>query len=103
MAIPTRPSIGTQVALVALTLLGLVGGWLILLGGVFHHMDSRFSKETSFVSGYAAYMMSAIFFLMAAIGVAALVQLRYGKAAPYFLGCGLVIGPPIVFILGRVG
>ncbi len=95
------PSNGAQLAVVVLALLGLIGGWLIVLEGGFHHMNSRYSLESSFVPGAPAAVVAALFFLFAAIGTAALIQLRRGSVLAYLIGCGAVLGTPVLFLLLR--
>ena len=38
-----------RIAVAVLVVLGLIGGWLILLGGGFQHQLTRYSSETVFV------------------------------------------------------
>lgn len=93
------PSLASQCATAALALLGLVGGWLIVLTGGFHHAPNRYRPDTIFVDGAPALMMAAIFFAMAAIGMAALLRARQCRARWYALACGAVLVPPLLYVL----
>jgi hypothetical protein len=76
---PSAPSKAVSIAIGALSACGYAGGWLILLLGGSHHALHRYSKETTFVAGVPATVMAAVFFAMAAIGIAALFQARRAK------------------------
>jgi hypothetical protein len=86
------------IALCALTILGLVGGWYVLLNGGFIQA-SRYSREFIHVDGRMALVMAIIEFIMAAIGVAAIVQAQGCAKYWYVIGCGAVLVPPILFVL----
>ena len=90
---------GALVAVAALCLLGLIGGWLILLSGGFHHMTTRYSKESVFVDGAPALLMATISFMMSVIAVAAFLQAINSSRFWYYLLCGMVIIPPLLFSL----
>lgn len=91
------PSGAALVAVAALAVLGLIGGWLILLSDGFHHAPHRYTNQTIFVSGPPATVMAAILFALSAVAVAALVQ-AFGSARTwYVLGCGCVLIPPLLF------
>lgn len=85
-----------RIAIAALAVLGLVGGWMVVLGGGFHHGQMH-SRETTFVDGPAAFLMAAIQFLMAAIAVAALLRAAGVRRPWVLLACGAVLLPPLVF------
>jgi hypothetical protein len=95
----TKASLAVTASIAALTLLGLIGGWLILLGDGFHHQLTRFSPEAVFVSGAPALVMAAICFLLAATGVASLVQNGQGSRVWYASGLAAVLLPPLLFAL----
>ena len=99
MKSPSTLSKGTLVAVAALCAFGLLGGWLILLSGGFHHMPSRFSRETTFVGGAPALFMAAIFFTLAFIALAALLQAINSSRYWYFLLGGILMVPPLLFCL----
>ena len=92
-------STGALIAIAALCILGLLGGWLILLYGGFHHQLSRFSKETTFVVGVPALFMAAISFTLSVVALAALLQAMNSSRSWYFLLCGGVVVPPLVFYM----
>lgn len=84
--------------MLALTGLGLIGGWLILLGGGFHHQLHRYTREATFVDGGPALLMASLDFLMTALGVAALLQARRASRRSLLLGAGLVLVPPVLYV-----
>lgn len=90
MPTPSPRALPARVAIAALALLGLIGGCYFLLAGGFHH-GTRFSRETTFVSGPAACLMAAIFFVMGATAVAALLQAGRAWSLWYWLFYGLVM------------
>ena len=94
---PLTPS--ARIAITALTLLGLIGGWMILLTGGFTHTNGRNPHNLTVVDGPMALAVAALDFTMTAIGVAALVQALGGGQRGYLLGCGLVLVPPVIFVL----
>ena len=104
---PTPPEPASQpplsraarIAIAALGLCGLVGGWIVVLGGGFHHAPHRYSRETTFVDGPSAVLMAAIQFTLAAVCVAALLQQRGARWPAQVLGCGAVLVPPLVVAL----
>ena len=89
-------SLPARIAIAALALLGLIGGWYILLAGGFHH-GAQYSTETTFVSGPAAWLMAALFFAMGTIALAALLQAVRARMLWYFLACGAALGPPLFY------
>ena len=88
-----------RVAVGALCALGLLGGWLILLSGGFHHMSSRYSRDTTFVGGMPAIFMAAVFFTLSAVALAALLQAFNCSRPGWFFLCGIVLVPPLLFCL----
>lgn len=85
------------IAIVALAACGYVGGWLVLLVGGFHHASSRYSAQTSFVSGAPAMAVAAVFFALAAVGVIALFKMRGMAWKWQFIGSCAVLLPPLCF------
>ncbi|HQQ62975.1 MAG TPA: hypothetical protein PLF22_05310 [Pseudomonadales bacterium] len=96
---PPNPSSAALVSLYAFTLLGMIGGWYILLSGGFYHQNGRHSHDYTYVDGPMALVMVAIEFLMTATGAAAIVQ--YGRYAKYWymVSCSAVLVPPVLYIL----
>lgn len=94
---PSAPSRAVAIAIGALSACGYVGGWLILLLAGFHHALHRYAKETAFVTGVPAEAMAAVFFALAAIGIAALFQARSVKLQAQFVACVAVLFPPPYF------
>ena len=88
-----------QLAVAALCLLGIIGGWLILVVGGFTHAPHRYSKEATFVDGPAAAVMAIIFFALAVIGVVVLLRARKCRARWYVLTLGIVLVPPLLFVI----
>jgi hypothetical protein len=86
-------------AIAALALLGLLGGWLILLSGGFHHQLHRYTKETVFVTGLPALLMAAMMFGLSVLGMLALVRTRGASLFWQVSACGAVLLPPAIFIV----
>lgn len=83
----------------ALGFLGLLGGWLTLLSGGFHHQVHRHTSETTFVTGLPALLMAALMFGLAALGALVLVRARNASFFCQVLVCGAVLVPPGLFIV----
>ena len=95
-----RLSTPATISLVVLILLGLVGGWMVLLSGGFYSKPGKISPQPgTFVSGPMALVMVTIEFVMSALGVAALLQAWRRPIAWRWVGCGLVLVPPLAFVL----
>ena len=94
---PSAPSKAVSIAIGALSTWGYVAGWLILLLGGFHHASHRYSKEITFVDGLLATVMAAVFFSMAAIGIAANFHPRRVKLPWHFFARVSVVLPPLYF------
>lgn len=105
MPVPKPPPVplskAARIAIAALGLCGLVGGWIVVWGGGFHHAPHRYSRDTTFVDGPAAVLMAALQFTLAAISVATLLQQRDARWPAYMLGCGAVLAPPLMVVLLR--
>ena len=86
-------------AIAALALLGMLGGWLILLSGGFHHQIHRYTKETVLVTGAPALLMAAIMFGLSVLGVLALVRARGASLFWQISACGAVLLPPALFVV----
>jgi hypothetical protein len=99
------PQVSTAalISLCALTLLGLMGGWYILLSGGFYHQYGKYHPDYTFVGDPLALIMVAIEFLMTAIGVATIAQIKNLSKAWYFFGCGTILIPPLVFVFIQMG
>lgn len=97
---PSPPLSRAAAASVAvLGALGYLGGWLILLSGGFHHAHDRYTRQTTFVSGAPALFMAALSFTLAAIGMAALLQLRKSTLPGHLAGCCAVLLPPLLYLM----
>ncbi|HPW48269.1 MAG TPA: hypothetical protein PLJ97_02910 [Candidatus Saccharibacteria bacterium] len=98
---PSNLSKAGIASIAALVLLGVIGGWYILVSGGFYHQHGRFSNEYTYVGGSIALVMVVIEFVMAGIGAAAIVQ--YSGVAKYWyaVACGSVLVPPLLFVLVR--
>ena len=96
----TKPplSLPARIAIAALALLGLIGGWMIVITGGFHH-GYRYSKETIFINGGLALVMAAIMFLMATVAFASLLQAERVKAGWYFVLGMATLGLPVLFLV----
>jgi hypothetical protein len=99
MSEPSPLSTSGVIAVAALAACGYIGGWLILLVGGFHHAPNRYTAQTTFVSGASALAMAAIFFALAAVGVAKLLNARRTPLQWQLIACGAVILPPLFFAL----
>lgn len=88
-------SLGAKVSVLALTVLGLVGGWMIVLAGGFSTETYRRSGVYTFVNGESAALMATIEFMMAAIGVAAMLKSSGFSRTTVWLGVASVLVPPM--------
>ena len=96
MIAPSPLTAGARLAVGALAVLGLAGGWLILLGGGFHH-GQRYSRETTFVDGAPAMLMAALCFALAATAVAAFVRSLTPRAGWLLAALAMVLLPPLLW------
>lgn len=97
---PVTPlSRAAQLAIAALGLCGLAGGWLIVAGRGFHHAPHRYTRATTFVDGAPAALMAAIMFVLAALCAAALLQhWRAARWAQVLCGAAVLLPPLAVFL-----
>lgn len=95
----TTLSLGGKVSVLALTILALAGGWMIVLSGGFSTETYRRSGVYTFVDGEGAVVMAIIEFLMAAIGVAALLKSSGFSRTTVWLGAASVLVPPMAIAL----
>lgn len=96
-----RPlSLPALFSVAALVLLGMAGGWLILLFGGFHHRLHRYTGDTVFVTGAPALLMAALMFSLAVLGALVLVRARGAGLFAQVLACSAVLLPPALFFLG---
>ena len=97
----TRPGIRSPWARLAFALLALMwatAGWLIVLDGGFTHSVKR-STVTVRVDGAAGLLMAGIFFALAAIALAIVLQsLRAGRWLQLACLASLLV-PPVVWLL----
>lgn len=98
-ATPARPSLGGRLSVYALTLLGLIGGWLILLMGGFHSQVGRWPLRTVWVDGPMAWVMMGIAFSMTAIGVAAILQMHQAPVRWQWAGALITLALPLLWVL----
>lgn len=91
-----------MLAICAFGALSLLGGWLVVWGGGFHHAPSRTSPNTDFIAGVPALLMALLQFLAAALAFTWLLRLRLAQAVAVALAFGLVFVPPLVYVL-RLG
>jgi hypothetical protein len=98
MDVPPPVSPAARLAMATLAVLGLLGGWYILLFGGFEH-GNKYTREAVHVSGLPAYLMAAIFFLMATISIAALLQASRASARWYAILCGPALLSPVLYLL----
>jgi hypothetical protein len=86
-------------AITALALLGMLGAWLILLSGGFHHRLHRYATETVLVTGAPALLMAAVLFGLAVLGMLALVRACGASLFWQVFACGVVLLPPAIFMV----
>lgn len=97
-----RPGSGAIVALYTLTLAGLIGGWIVVLGAGFHTQLGKHGGPAVFIDGAAAAVMATLQLLLAAIGASAIVQVHVaaGKRLRWHVICSLlVLAPPLLVAL----
>lgn len=78
------------VAVLALGLLSLIGGWVIVLGSGFHSRINRYPASYVFVDGPGAFLMATLQFCVAAIALVWLLQSRMGIVRASILSCCLI-------------
>lgn len=88
-------SLGGKVSVLALAVFALAGGWMIVLSGGFSTETYRRSGVYTFVNGESAALMATIEFMMAAIGVAALLKSSGFSRTTVWLGVASVLVPPM--------
>ena len=93
-----QPSLGAVLAVGAFALLSLAGGWLIVLGGGFHHAPGRRASGTVFVDGAPALAMALLQFLAAALALAWLLRPRLGRWPAALVAAALTIAPPLLLM-----
>lgn len=86
-------------AVAVLCLLGIAGGWLILLAGGFSHAPYRYSTDFTFVGGPGAAVMAVIFFSLALVGVVVLLRAYKCRALWYVLSTAILVVPPLLFAI----
>jgi hypothetical protein len=91
-----RASLAARLSVAALGLLGVGGGWWIVLSGGFVHVPGRDARDATFVDGAPALAMAAIFFVLGALGAAVLAGTRWRLPA-----AAVVLVPPVLFLLLR--
>jgi TRAP-type C4-dicarboxylate transport system permease small subunit len=93
LSLPARCSIA------ALALLGMSGGWLILLSGGFQHQLHRYSRETISVTGAPAWLIAAIMFALGALGALALLRALHARLLWQVAASAAIVVPPVLFLL----
>lgn len=97
---PHEPlSLPARCAIAALALLGMLGGWLILLSGGFQHRVHRYARETISVTGAPAWLMSGIMFALGVLGALALLRALHFSRFWQVLACVAIVTPPVLFLL----
>jgi hypothetical protein len=94
------PSLAAMLAVGAFALLSLVGGWLIVLGGGFHHAPGR-RASTVFVDGAPALVMAMLQFLAAALALTWLLRPRLGRWPAALLAAALALALPLLLLTSR--
>jgi TRAP-type C4-dicarboxylate transport system permease small subunit len=92
-------SLPARCAIAALALLGISGGWLILLSGGFQHQLHRYSRETISVTGAPAWLMAAIMFALGALGALALLRALHARLLWQVAASAAIVVPPVLFLL----
>lgn len=92
-------SLAARCAIAALALLGMSGGWLILLSGGFHHQTHRYGREAIAVTGSPAWLMSGILFSLGILGALALLRTRGVSLSWQVVACAAIVVPPVLFLL----
>ncbi|HEX8882940.1 MAG TPA: hypothetical protein VF797_00435 [Noviherbaspirillum sp.] len=95
----TPLSLPARCSIAALALLGISGGWLILLSGGFQHQLHRYSRETISVTGAPAWLMAAIMFALGAVGALALLRALHASLFWQVIACAAILLPPVLFLL----
>lgn len=89
-------SIGAKLSVLALSILGLAGGWLIALNGGFYSETYRRSGLYTFVDGEMALLMAVIQLSFSAIGIVALLKDAGFSRTTCILAALSVVVPPVV-------
>jgi hypothetical protein len=99
MTSSTPLSLPARCSIAALALLGMSGGWLILLSGGFQHQLHRYSRETISVTGAPAWLMAFIMFALGALGALALLRALHASLLWQVAACAAIVVPPVLFLL----
>lgn len=83
----------------AFGLLNLIGGWLIVVGGGFHHAQAKFNRDTVFVDGPTAGIMAILQLSMGALALTWLLQQKTTTTRAAWIGFGLALLPPGLYLL----
>ena len=92
-----RLSTAAMACVIAMAILGMAGGWLILLGGGFHHQLAKYSSKTLFVSGFPALLMAAFQFMLAGVAITAIMKELHCSMATIAIILAVVFAPAIIF------
>lgn len=99
---PHEPlSLPARCAIAALALLGMSGGWLILLSGGFQHQAHRYGRVTVSVTGTPAWLMSGILFALGVLGALSLLRALGVSLVWQVLACTAIVAPPVLFFLAK--
>lgn len=99
---PDKPlSLPALCSILALALLGMAGGWLILLSGGFQHQLHRYARETLSVTGAPAWLMAAILFVLGVLGALSLLRALHASLFWQVAVCTAIVVPPAWFVLAR--
>lgn len=97
---PHEPlSLPARCAIAVLALLGMSGGWLILLSGGFQHRVHRYARETISVTGAPAWLMAGIMFALGVLGILSLLRAFGVSLFWQVLTCAAIVVPPVLFFL----
>ncbi|MFS0757728.1 hypothetical protein ABC383_23995 [Noviherbaspirillum sp. 1P10PC] len=92
-------SLPARCAIAALAVLGMSGGWLILLSGGFQHQVHRYGRATTSVTGTPAWLMAGILFTLGVLGALSLLRALGVSLVWQILACAAIVVPPVLFFL----
>lgn len=93
-----RPALPAIIAVFALGVLSLIGGWLIVYGGGFFHSPGRHASDAAFYSGTPALLMAGLQYLTAALAFTWLLRAFVSLVLAGALAFTVVFGPPAAYM-----